>query len=709
MQRKQTHDLTRVVVLAMACAVAGFGCSRESLVDDAGGRSTAAFPEITTDVFQAMDGGIALSADEIKGRNTWNLWAGGNEQFWDRMACESFGLMDLLKTLDSRRRGSRFKDVGLINEPGFRMATKPDEFGLYLDERVEPAPAGIDESAYGRSSGVLGFRLFPNPKFDADARKKWDANKFYNDADYAVDAKLVRPYRVGVTCGSCHIAFHPLNPPGNPEEPKWENLSSIIGNQYIREGRVFAHNVREGGLFWEMLKNQPPGTSDTSRIATDHINNPNMINAIFDLNARLTMASEEKMAGDTLNIPGETTAMKVPHVLKDGADSVGVPGATIRVYVNIGMYSQHWLQQHNPLIGLGGQKPFSVKTAQENSVYWRATEEKIANIAKFFQRSKPLLLKDAPGGARYLTTDATQLTRGKIVFAENCATCHSSKRPPAGTADPEAWFREEVVKIDFLTDNFLSDDKPHPVTKIKTNAGRALGTNATRGHIWDTFSSETYKTRDAVGDIEVFNPYTERMEKFKAPGGGRGYYRTPSLISIWTSAPFLHNNALGLYNGDPSVAGRMAAFDDAIGLLLWPQRRKDEIWRTTRECDLQLQEAVIPKALRILLRSQIDADGYLRLGPIPEGTPINLLTNISPDQSPKDMVGLIMRIKLALAKIKLGNLDAAAAKALMKEDVAPELFKASKCPDLIVNKGHTFGEELPDDDKRALIEFLKTM
>ena len=27
-----------------------------------------------------------------------------------------------------------------------------------------------------------------------------------------------------------------------------------------------------------MLKTQPPGTSDTSRIATDHINNPNAIN-----------------------------------------------------------------------------------------------------------------------------------------------------------------------------------------------------------------------------------------------------------------------------------------------------------------------------------------------------------------------------------------------------------------------------------------------
>ena len=52
--------------------------------------------------------------------------------------------------------------------------------------------------------------------------------------------------------------------------------------------------------------------------------------------------------------------MKVPHILKDGADSVGVAGATIRVYMNIGMYSQHWLQQHQALLGLMPQKPFSI-------------------------------------------------------------------------------------------------------------------------------------------------------------------------------------------------------------------------------------------------------------------------------------------------------------------------------------------------------------
>src|SRR5262245_65218364 len=106
------------------------------------------------------------------------------------------------------------------------------------------------------------------------------------------------------------MACKPVNPPADPENPKWENLASAIGNQYIREGRAIANTVREGGFFWEMLKTQPPGTSDTSRIATDHINNPNAINPIFLLGNRLAIAEEEKLDGDTLKLPTVKAQMK---------------------------------------------------------------------------------------------------------------------------------------------------------------------------------------------------------------------------------------------------------------------------------------------------------------------------------------------------------------------------------------------------------------
>jgi hypothetical protein len=709
---KMTHLQFSAIVVCFAVISLAGGCKQmePKPVDNAGGRHPEDFPELAADVFQPMDGGIKLSPEEIKGRNTWNLWCGGDEQFWERMSRESYGLIDLLKTIDSRNRASRFTTAGLINEPGFRSASKPDQYGLWIDEPVEGVgePAGIDPKVYGHPTGIMGFRLFENPDFTGDAVKNWDADRYYKDADYAVSKTLVRPYKVGISCGACHIAFNPCKPPVDPENPAWENLSSAIGNQYIREGATFASLVKPGGFFWEMLKTQPPGTSDTSRIATDHIANPNAINPIFELASRLSVASEEEISGDSLNLPGMTAKMNVPHVLKDGADSVGVPGATLRVYINIGSYSQHWLQQHNALIGLTPQKPFSVKTAQENSVYWLATQTKFTNIANFFLHLKSYRLEDAPGGKDYITKDEAVMTRGKIVFAENCAKCHSSKQPPAG-ADADEWFRTEVVKADFRESNFFSDDRRYPITKIQSNAGRAVGTNAKRGHIWDAFSSETYKNLPSVGDIVVTNPYTGMNENWKVPGGGPGYYRTPSLICCWSSAPFLHNNALGKFTGDPSVSGRMAAFNDAVEKLLWPEKRNNIIWRTSQDCKLQIQLAVIPEPLRTLLKPHADADGYFRIGPIPEGTPVSLLANVDGEADPKDLVALCVKVKLSLAKIKLQNLDAAATKELLRTEVAPALWKVSKCPDFVEDRGHYFGSDLPDADKLALIEFLKTL
>lgn len=716
--------------LVLTCAGLLAGCDQAPPEDDAGNRTPADFPELAVDVFARMDGGIPLSSDEIKGRNTWNLWCGGNEQFWDRMTHEGYGLFDLLRMLDSRQRGDRFKRLGLINQPGYRTARQPDPYGVWLDEPEDPAsaePSSIDPAVYGRASGVMGFRIFPNPDFHGEATNRWDPRRFYDPADleYSMRKDLIRPYRVGISCGSCHIAFHPCHPPADPENPRWENLASAIGNQYIREGRVFAPNVRKGGFFHEMTEVQPPGTSDTSRIATDHINNPNAINPIFELGARLSVAAEENLEGQSLLLPGNTARMAVPHVLKDGADSVGVPGATLRVYINIGMYSQHWLQQHNPLIGIAPQKPFRIDAAFDHSVYWRATAEKFQNVAKFFTRLKPYRLEDAPGGTNFITRDEEVLRRGKIAFANHCAECHSSKRPPPGTQDEEAWFRAEILKPDFRDGNFYSDERRYSVARIKTNAGRAAATNAKKGHIWEHFSSATYKELPQVDPIDVYNPYTDHWEKFQIPGGGPGYYRTPSLISLWSSAPFLHNNALGKYTGDPSVQGRLEAFHDAAEKLLWPEKRlgTNSIWRTREECGLQIHVGVLPDRLRKILVALdkvdlmpgidlIESDGtnqFLRLGKIPAGTPVSLLANLDPEQDWDKLARLLLKIKAAAAEVAFKNLGPEETRILMRDRLAADLFALSKCPDLITDRGHEFGAELPDADKRALIEYLKTL
>ena len=713
--RDHVLRLARVGSWLFAC-VALVSCTKNEPIDEAkaAGKSTADFPQITADIFKPMDGGIDLSPEEIMGRNTWNLWSGGNQHFWNHTAQDSYGLMDLLKMLDNRKfpRGERFKTLGLVNEPGFRAPSKPDDFGLWLDEPVDPEPAGIDENVYGKPSGVLGFRLFPNPEFNDEARKKWDGKRFSEDKAYYNDNKLIRPYRVGVACGACHIAPNPSNPPADPENPRWENLASAIGNQYINEGKVFACNVERGGFFYEMLAAQPRGTSDTSRIATDHINNPNAINPIFLLAERERIAknaSPEKMTGGALALPGETEEMPVPHVLKDGADSIGVRGATIRVYVNIGMFSEYWLTRHNRLIGLSPQQPFEIPYARKHSVFWRATEERLDNIAAFFRKLKPFHLADASGGQAYITTDSTVITRGKQVFAESCGACHSSKQPPPNidprSGEGKAWFRAEVIKPNFLQNNFLSDDKRHPLTKIETNSARAFATNAKAHHIWDNFSSQTYKELSPVDELEFFNPFDETHPiKFKPKDRdvAPGYYRTPSLVSVWSSAPFLHNNMLGKFTGDPSVAGRMDAFNDAVEKLLWPEKRlnKDSIWRTQNECSFHLRKEFVPKPFNELA----GPDGYITIGRIPKGTPINLVANLQPDFQ---HAGAFLKAAGKLMKINAENLSPEAAEAELRK-LVPELIAMNKCPDFIEDKGHYFGTDLSDNDKRALIEYLKT-
>jgi GMC oxidoreductase len=49
-------------------------------------RSGMSFPAADEDYFGDMDGGVPLSPEEVKGRNTWIVWSGGNDRFWDELS-----------------------------------------------------------------------------------------------------------------------------------------------------------------------------------------------------------------------------------------------------------------------------------------------------------------------------------------------------------------------------------------------------------------------------------------------------------------------------------------------------------------------------------------------------------------------------------------------------------------------------------------------
>lgn len=698
------------------------------------------FPIAAVDYFRGMDGGIELGPAEVRGRNTWLMWTAGNQAFWDYLARHSFGTFDLLKIIDSRERPHRFATFGLMNEPAFVAATAPDQYGLWIDRPVAAANAPYGENflradflrTYGRSTGIVGLRLFANPEFDDDARRRWDPVRYRNDPAYYGDPKLVRPYRVGMACGFCHVGPNPIAPPAEPEKPAWDNLSSYIGAQYWRAAPIFSFAARPENFFYQVLASMPPGTVDTSALASDNINNPRNMNAIYSVGARLAMAQPESLAGGNLDMPGTRPRMPVPHVLKDGADSIGILGALARVYMSVGAFHDEWLKHFNLLVGGMPQTPIRIAVMKERSPYFRATLDRLADVAAFFlAAARPHPLEAAPDGVRYLTEDEATVSQGKRVFARTCAACHSSKHPdpPPGVAlfSPawDEWTRSQdfadrmialVMAPDFLAGNFLSTDRRYPITRIGTNACASLATNALRGHIWDNFSSETYKTLPAVGTIEVNHPLTGAPIPYTMPNGGRGYVRVPSLISIWASAPYFHDNSLGRYVDVPSVAGRMEAFQDAIEKLLWPANRLGlgSVYRTTAESWLVIDRDALPPPLFAALRAGGvigPQDRMLRIGPIPEGTPINLLANTDLELSVRNAtqhVKLALDVNAALRDIKERGLSGAAATERVKE-LVPSLLAASKCPDFIADRGHLFGTRLSDDDKHALIAFLKRL
>jgi hypothetical protein len=368
--------------------------------------------------------------------------------------------------------------------------------------------------------------------------------------------------------------------------------------------------------------------------------------------------------------------------------------------------------------------------------------------------------------------------------------------------DPEyaAWAREAVEHPDFWRYNFLSTDFRVPVNYVGTNSARAMATNAINGHMWEDFSSKTFRSMKSIGSVSYFNPFTGRDELYTprhrvtgdapAGGGGPGFYRPASLMSVWATAPLLHNNSLGHFNNDPSVKGRLEAYDDAIHKLLYPERRLQHsdyatpaqlahdhglIWRTPCETYLDVGGTDVPRFLRrlplpaallewakqftlmgpwrpvpsialfvvafaILMAARgrarllrwarygayglilvallvgfvayLDTGGFgdLRIGPIPTGTPVNLLANVNPDAPPGQIKAAVRDTFDGINEIQSRHLEGADKERVLNTKVAPALLSVSKCPDFVMDKGHSFPwfADMTPEDKEALIELLKT-
>ena len=149
--------LASSMVLLLGAILAGCSGKDEpqpgKVLDEArlAGRTGASFPQADEDYFKDMDGGIALTPDEVRGRNMWLVWSGGNARFWSKMTDYTVGAFALLKIVSSHpslgySRTNRWNYFGLVNEPCFDKAAGPskERRGLWLDDaaRLETHPRG---------------------------------------------------------------------------------------------------------------------------------------------------------------------------------------------------------------------------------------------------------------------------------------------------------------------------------------------------------------------------------------------------------------------------------------------------------------------------------------------------------------------------------------------------------------------------------------
>jgi hypothetical protein len=572
-----------------------------------------------------------------------------------------------------------------------------------------------------------------------------------------------------MSCGACHIAFSPLRPPRDPAHPAWENIDGLVGNQYSRASEIMVSGMPANTIEWQVFANARPGTVDTSAIPNDQINNPGTMNPIMNLERRPTFeyqVTKWRPAGScSASVdpracwcePGRqgkcwergAQPERVHHFLKGGEDSVGTLEALQRVYFNIGSCSEQcWvnhvtdIRQADPRQRGFGQTPFDIGQCRRDCPNFRAIEDRLPDLASFLTTGRPADLYRARGLpnraalVRQLDGEfgAGAVERGRNVFADRCASCHSSQ---AGASRD---FHATVEGRPDLRQDFLSSDKLIPVTRVGTHRSRALHSNHMKGHVWEEYGSDTRRAQAPVPGIE------------EPSDAGRGYYHPVSLLSVWAFAPFMHNNAIGpevcgapanraneLYRNpyvvpgtwrlmptpppcrpyDTSVEGRYRLFKASMEELLNPEMRLPKISMIAEP--IVIDGPALPGRRRLQLQ-------------IPSGIPAAVIGNLRHKELVGDLAlartdpaGLRNKYTTRHGAARAGEIAATLHQILQEllarlstspEDVVARIGRAhlpfiqrmySNSTADVENDGHTFGRDLSQQDKQSLIAFLATL
>jgi hypothetical protein len=773
-------------------------------------------------------GEAKYSPSERAGREIWFFATAFNDRFYTYSYPQRLGAtIDWYLILGAKNKQDLYQGWGAVPDPdccipgdkdcpaktleetyGFQWCPGDDELLKFVGKEGYRDPAcnfkdspfkistphgNVDQRQsscdlrFGTSTGALGLRKFPNPRFDVKkweslngSRASWeDYRKFLSNDPANPDSRTNRlfdgsiepPFRIGMACGACHISYDPLKAPADSSNPKWENIDGLVGNQYSRVSQMLASGMSQHQLEWQLIALTRPGTVDTSALPMDTVSNPGTMNAILNLLSRPKHEHRVLKWRKASNCPDGTATTvcwcepdkpskcwersekveMVQNILKGGEDSVGVNEAVQRVYFNIGSCAEQcWLNHIPDLRAIDpaqrnyGQTPLDIGQCRRDCASFRAIEDRLDDVVAFLATARPADLWKARGHS-----DPSQLeielnsqfgpdsvALGRQVFARTCAGCHSSQKPPYNDVDFLAVdSNDPTLRVDFL-----SNDRPILASRIGTNPARALHSNHMQSRVWEQYAARDLFERPA-------DPALKEIMK----GGGRGYYRPASLLSVWAYAPFMHNNAIGpeicgkpsnslidfyyspyvnqdgkplsnppsCWPFDPSVEGRWKLFKASMEELLYPNRRISKVFLTNDDIIVD----IAPK-LKI---GDIELGLSLR---IPKGFPAMMLNSLRFKDLIQDMV--LADRNLEKLKAKYATLLTPQQFKELTEGLARLRAKLLSNPGYFIldisqvesdfiqnyysnvlshveNTGHRFGEDLTDRDKQALIAFLATL
>jgi hypothetical protein len=758
------------------------------------------------------------------GREVWMFATAYNDRFFTYTYPQRLGAaIDWYKVLRADRRGDLFQAWGAIPDPDccvpgvgncpksmeetYAFPFCPGDEELlkfvgktgYRDPACDFQDAPFDASTphgakdqrqdrcdlrFGTSTGALGFRKFPNPRFDAARWKTvggWEGMTKLLSTDKqnpdsrisrVFDASIEPPFRIGMACGGCHISYNPLKPPADPNNPKWENIDALVGNQYSRISNLLASGMSTQVLEWQLVARARPGVVDTSALPMDFASNPGTMNAIINLARRPQFEHDVLKWRKVAACPGgakpdacwcepgrvgkcwERSLKKeqVHHILKGGEDSIGALEAIQRVYFNIGSCAEQCWVNHVPDLRAAdahqrnyGQTPFDIGQCRRDCGSFRAIEDRLEDIKAFFLTARPTDLWKARGLAAprdlEIALDAEffegAVAQGRGVYAATCASCHSSQKGPFANADFHAVDPgDPTLRLDWL-----GNDELRFASEIGTYPGRALHSNHMKTRVWEQYGSLTLQSQPADPN---------RPEVMK--GGGRGYYRNISLLSAWAHAPFMHNNGIGpeicgkpkvevikdppdCWPYDPSVEGRYRLYKASMDQLLNPSKRAPKVLTLDEDMviDIAPKAELLGHALGLTLR-------------LPKGLPIvtvnslrykdlfqdlllvarqreefekkyrAVLNDSQRDELRRGLLAIHGRLigqkGITVIQIALGKDDAVAEAAQASVLNVGDRFMQKFYSNVLSwdeNAGHAFGAGLSEREKQALIAFVATL